>query len=149
MILRCFINYDPPPETPVRLGNGTRSLAQELADLLAQLSTGWDPREGADPARLEAEERGLRLLKENLTPAQLSDYEQHRYFDVLGGTTGRRYRIRHGVMMNVDQLAANGRRVCRWCFYPRGALVVGDAMLAQKTALELFEPDALAIAHRY
>lgn len=96
-----------------------------------------------------AQERGLRLLKEQLTPAQRTQYEAYRYFDVTGGSTGRRYRIRHGRQMNIDQLDRSGRRICGWCFYPQGGLVAGDVMLAQKTALEVFESEALRIANRY
>lgn len=96
-----------------------------------------------------AQERGLRLLKENLAPAQRQQYDRHGFFDVTGGRTGKRYRIRHGRQMNIEQLDKNGRRVCGWCFYPQGALVVGDVMLAQKVALELFEADALKIANRF
>jgi hypothetical protein len=96
-----------------------------------------------------AQERGLRLLRENLTPTQRHQYDTHRHFDVVGGSTGRRYRIRHGRQMNIDQLDRGGRRICGWCFYPQGGLVAGDVMLAQKMALELFESEALRIANRY
>jgi hypothetical protein len=96
-----------------------------------------------------AQERGLLLLKENLAPGQRQQYDKYGYFDVLGGKTGKRYRIRHGRQMNIEQLDKNGRRVCGWCFYPQGALVAGDVMLAQKVALELFEADALRIANRF
>lgn len=96
-----------------------------------------------------AQERGIQLLKENLTPAQRRQYDKHGYFDVTGGKTGKRYRIRHGRQMNIEQLDRNGRRVCGWCFFPQGSLVSGDVMLAQKAALELFEGDALRIANRF
>jgi hypothetical protein len=96
-----------------------------------------------------AQERGLQLLKENLTVAQRRQYEKHGFFDVTGGKTGKRYRIRHGRQMNIEQLDRNGRRVCGWCFFPQGSLVSGDVMLAQKAALELFEADALRIANRF
>ena len=96
----------------------------------------------------EAQERGIRLLKGNLSPAQREQYEKNWHFDVIGGKSGKRYRIRHGSSMNIDQFDKIGRRVCGWCFYPRGDLVVGDVMLAQKLALELFEPEALKIANR-
>jgi len=33
------------------------------------------------------------------------------------------------------------------CFMPEGDLVVGDMMLAQKLALELFESEALKVAN--
>jgi hypothetical protein len=101
-----------------------------------------------DERRSEAHERGMRLLKENLTPAQLQQYSRYGYFEVVGGRTGKRYRIRHGRSMNIDQLDKNGRRVCGWCFFPEGNLVTGDVMLAQKVALELFESDALKIANK-
>jgi hypothetical protein len=101
-----------------------------------------------DERRSEAHERGMRLLKENLTPAQRQQYERYGYFEVVGGKTGKRYRIRHGRSMNIDQLDKNGRRVCGWCFFPEGNLVTGDVMLAQKMALELFEVEALKIANK-
>ena len=96
----------------------------------------------------KAAKRGARLLEENLTPAQRSQYTKYRYFDVTGGKTGKRYRIHHGSSMNIDQLDKNGKRVCGWCFFPRGGLVAGDVMLAQKFALELFESEALQVANR-
>ena len=77
----------------------------------------------------------MRLLRENLTPVQRQQYDRYGYFEVVGGKTGKRYRIRHGRSMNIDQLDRNGRRVCGWCFFPEGNLVTGDVMLAQKTAL--------------
>ena len=48
----------------------------------------------------EAELRGIRLLKEWLSPEQLVQYESHQYFDVTGRQSGRRYRIRYGIGMN-------------------------------------------------
>jgi hypothetical protein len=101
-----------------------------------------------DDRRSEAHERGMRLLRENLTPSQRTQYDRYGYFEVVGGRTGKRYRIRHGRSMNIDQLDKNGRRVCGWCFFPEGNLVTGDVMLAQKVALELFEVDALKIANK-
>ena len=97
----------------------------------------------------EAYERGLRLLKANLTPAQRHQFDTYRYFEVIGGKTGRRYRIRHGCSMNIEQIDRKGRRVCGWCFFPKGRLVPGDVMLAQKLALELFEPEALKLANNF
>ena len=38
--------------------------------------------------------------------------------------------------------------MCVLCFAPEGGLVVGDVMLAQKLALELFESDTLKVANR-
>ena len=80
-----------------------------------------------------SQDRGLLLLKENLAPVQLQQYDKYGYFDVVGGKTGKRYRIRHGRQMNIEQLDKNGRRVCGWCFYPQGALVAGDLGIPVET----------------
>jgi hypothetical protein len=100
-------------------------------------------------AAREAHARGLRLLEENLSPAQRDQYKRCGYFDVVGGETGERYRIRHGFQRNVEQLDKKGRHVCRLCFMPEGKIVIGDVMLAQKLALELFESDTLKIANAF
>jgi hypothetical protein len=109
---------------------------------------GFGSRTVHDERRSEAHARGMRLLRENLTPVQRQQYDRYGYFEVVGGKTGKRYRIRHGRSMNIDQLDRNGRRVCGWCFFPEGNLVTGDVMLAQKQALELFEIEALKIANK-
>lgn len=90
----------------------------------------------------------MQLLKDNLSAAQREQYERCNYFEVIGGTTGRRYRIRHGYQLNVEHLDDIGRRIRMLCFMPVGRLAVGDVMLAQKIALELFELDAVRIANK-
>jgi len=94
-----------------------------------------------------AEQRATELLKQSLSPLQREQYEQHRFFDVIGGTTGNRYRIHRGYQMNVEQLDAGGKHVRSLCFLPRGCLPAADVMLTQKLALELFEGEALSIAN--
>jgi hypothetical protein len=91
--------------------------------------------------------RGARLLIENLSQVQRDQYERRGYFEVTGGGTGKRYRIRKSYQMNVEELSNNGRRMSLLCFMPKGGLVLADVMLAQKLALELFELEALAIAN--
>ena len=98
--------------------------------------------------RSAAEERGIQLLKRNLSLAQLKQYENRRYFDVIGGITGQRYRIRHRCLRNVDLVDKDGRPSSTLCFMPEGHLAIGDVMLAQKIALELFESEALMVANR-
>jgi hypothetical protein len=98
--------------------------------------------------RREAEQRGRDLLERWLSPAQLEQYRAHRYFDVIGGDSGRRYRVRQGRQMNIDELDDNGRPAAVWCFLPVGPLPTGDILLAQKIALENEEQIALAIAHK-
>jgi hypothetical protein len=97
----------------------------------------------------EAERRGVRLLKEWLSPEQLAQYEIHRYFEVIGRQSGKRYRIRYGTATNIHELDRAGRPEAGWCFVPSESLVAGDVMLAQKIALETDEVSALAVARRF
>ena len=96
----------------------------------------------------KAQARGLQLLIENLSTSQRDQYEKHGFFDVIGGQTGKRYRIWHGSQMNVELFDSNGRCLCKLCFEPIGHLGVGDVMLAQKIALELFESEARMVASK-
>lgn len=94
------------------------------------------------------ETRALKLLKAHLSGEQLKQFEREAAFDVIGGDTGRRYRITQGRVMNVQLLDRYGLwRTCL-CFEPRGRLPIGDVLLAQKFALELFEMDALDAANK-
>jgi hypothetical protein len=98
---------------------------------------------------VKAQTRGITLLRANLSPAQRAQFDKDGYFEVIGGKTGRRYRIRSGTMMNIERLGAGRRVVHGLCFAPEGNLVSGDVMLAQKLALELFEADALRVANKF
>jgi hypothetical protein len=125
-----------------------------LRDLLRQLIA--DERGQETPALrlrwpagiLKAQARGMRLLQENLSPSQRAQYKCWGFFDVIGGETGRCYRIKYGSQMNIEHLDKKGRPVYALCFAPEGDLVVGDVMLAQKLALELFERETLKVANR-
>jgi hypothetical protein len=97
----------------------------------------------------DSEARGLRLLREWLSPVQLAQYDTHRYFDVIGCHSGKRYRIRHGTATNIHELDDAGDPTAGWCFVPRDYLVAGDVMLAQKIALETNERGALAVAKNF
>ncbi len=127
-------------EAPLLSGNFSSA-----SDSAFELRSLW----GWSAATREAHARGLQLLNENLSPAQRDQYERYGYFDVLGHETGRRYRIRKGYQVNVQQLDSKGRPVRLLCFMPRGELVLGDMMLAQKLALELFESDTLKVANQF
>jgi len=125
------------------------SLVWVLAGLLA-LRLDWRTRERQRHGALKLRNtRGLRLLKDWLSPAQLQSYETHGYFDVIGSDSGTIYRIHHGVQANVEQLDTFGQTVCAWCFVPEGNLVPGDVMLAQKIALEADERAAIDVAVKY
>lgn len=95
------------------------------------------------------EQRAVQLLRENLTPPQRGQFAASGCFDVVGGRSGKRYRLWSCRLQNIEELDADGSRVRVWCFHPSEALPLGDVLLAQKTALELFEYDALRIANSY
>jgi hypothetical protein len=98
--------------------------------------------------QMEAKRRSIQLLKQNLSPTQLEQYERLGHFEVIGGCSGLRYRIRHGYQMNVERLDKDGNRACLLCMMPQGLLPLGDVMLAQKIALELYENEAIRIANK-
>jgi hypothetical protein len=91
----------------------------------------------------EREARGLGLLKEWLSPEQFAQY------DAKSCHSGKRYRISHGTSMNIHELDGAGRPHVGWCFAPKGHLVAGDVMLAQKIALETDERGTLAVANKF
>jgi hypothetical protein len=93
--------------------------------------------------------RGLRLLREWLSPDQLAQFDAHNYFDVRGCHSGKRYRIRHGTQTNIYELDHAGRLQAGWCFVPKDCLVAGDVILAQKIALETDERGALEVAQQF
>ena len=93
--------------------------------------------------------RGLRLLRTWLSPEQRAQFDALGYFDVIGGVSGRRYRIYPGVSANIHEIGEDGAPKMGWCFAPNGGLVPGDVMLAQKVALETSECAALAVANRF
>ena len=94
------------------------------------------------------EARGLRLLRDWLSPCQREQFDTQGHFDVMGCDSGKKYRIHYGTAMNVREIDEAGRVKLGLCFAPKGSLVTGDVMLAQKIALETFERRALAVANR-
>ncbi len=97
-------------------------------------------------SRRNANKRAAQLLRDVLTPEQRAQYDRKGHFDVIGGRSGKRYRIRNGTQMNVEELSVTGRRVRLLCFVPRGGIPMGDTHLAQKLALELMEDETLKVA---
>ena len=97
----------------------------------------------------EREARGLQLLKKWLSPEQFAQYDSKSYFEVTGCHNGKRYRISHGTSMNIHELDGAGCPCVGWCFAPKGYLVAGDVMLAQKIALETDERGALNVANKF
>jgi len=113
-----------------------------LRDAFRALLASFDDRE-----RVEA--RSMQLLRACLTPGQREQFHAFGHFEVIGIDSGCRYQIRNLSSINVEQLDNDGRCLQKLCFGPTGGLARGDILLAQKVALETFETDALAAAHRY
>jgi hypothetical protein len=95
------------------------------------------------------EGRSLRLLRQWLSPSQRSQFAEESCFEVVGGDTGKRYRIHAGAATNVCELDERGRPTLGLCFLPMGDLPIGDVMLSQKIALESAESYALRAARRF
>jgi len=97
----------------------------------------------------ETEMRGIKLLREWLSPEQLVQFHRFRYFDVTGCHSGKTYRyvtVRERISGNLTDL---GYPKAGWCFVPNEPLVPGDVMLAQKISLETDEWTALAVAKSF
>jgi hypothetical protein len=126
--------------------------ARALADRLRRQPDRIDPSSrfvlGFRYGYVGREARGLELLKEWLSAEQFAQYDAKCYFEVTGSHSGKRYRINHGTSMNIHELDGAGHPCVGWCFAPKGYLVAGDVMLAQKIALETDERSALAVANR-
>src|ERR1700682_529434 len=131
----------------------SRRRARVLRDRLRQQPDRANPSARFVPGFLHGygarEARGFELLKQWLSPEQFAQYEAKSYFEVTGCHSGKRYRISHGTSMNIHELDGAGRPRVGWCFSPKGHLVAGDVMLAQKIALETDERRALAVANRF
>ena len=73
------------------------------------------------------EARGLRLLRDWLSPDQREQLDNAGYFEVFGCSSGKRYRIYHvKVAPNVYEIDGAGRIKEGLCFLPVGPLVTGD-----------------------
>jgi hypothetical protein len=133
--------------TPL-LSNATHHFWRFLADCAREVQA---RRAQAQEARSKRspEARGLKLLREWLTPEQRAQFDLEGYFDVIGCDSGKKYRIHYGSSANIVELDDAGVPSIGWCFVPRIPLVAGDVMLAQKIALETNERGALAVANKF
>jgi hypothetical protein len=102
----------------------------------------------ADDGGARPEQLATALLMENLTAEQRRQYATYQHFDVTGGESGKRYRIWHCHQQNIEELDRVGHRICIWCVHPVD-VTLGDVLLAQKTAIELFESESIGIARQY
>jgi len=87
-----------------------------------------------------ANRRALILLTKLLNPEQRQEFRKSGHFQVIGGSTGDRYRIRAGMIANIDVLRDDGTVKYRLCVLPTGGVPVYDVMAAQ--LLHLQDPDS-------
>lgn len=146
----CAINWVDPgeaaPVTATQIAQWNSGFEVIQREVLGYAPIGFSETLFGNEA---ARTKGQQLLREWLTPLQLAQYDRDRFFDVVGGTTGTRYRVREGRQQNVFELDSKSEQVCGLCFLPQGGLVAGDVMLAQKIALETDELAALRVANRF
>lgn len=104
---------------------------------------------GDHQAAEDAKKKAQDLLRSWLSPDQAKQYDEKKYFEVVGSDTKKRYRVYQGRQQNVWEVDEKGDKVCGWCFLPEGNLVEGDVMLGQKIALETNEREALKKANKF
>jgi len=83
-----------------------------------------------------AERKALSLLMSLLNPEQRRDFRECRHFYVTGGSSRERYRIRVGMIANIDVLGNDGKVKYRLCVTPTGGVPVYDVMAAQLLHLQ-------------
>ncbi|NEX60519.1 hypothetical protein [Noviherbaspirillum galbum] len=83
-----------------------------------------------------AKRRALGLLTGLLDTEQRQEFRTLRYFHVIGGSTGTRYRIRVASFANIDVLGATGRPMYRLCAHPAGDIPIYDIMAGQLLHLQ-------------
>lgn len=102
-----------------------------------------DPQQRRERARRDAmwlERRAIRrsltLLMKQMNPHQRRDFRELRYFYVIGGSSGDRYRIRVGTIANIDVMGEQGIVRHRLCARPADDVPVYDVMAAQLLHLQ-------------
>lgn len=96
---------------------------------------------------VRAHERSMELLESWLSEEQLESLRERQTFEVVGGTSGKRYRLHQKYSFGIEVLegADAGDLLC---VVPHGASALGDILLAQKIGLETAERATLQRANR-
>ena len=93
------------------------------------------------------EEKARQLLKEVLTEDQDAQLTKDGYFELTSVKSGKRYRIKKGYSMNVEELDAQGKKLRSLCFHPQDAVHHYDNMAIQKLMLENDEEEVRKVAN--
>lgn len=95
----------------------------------------------------EVKQRAEELLLALLSDEQAETWREHKWFEVRGSCSGRRYRIRHGITHNVNLMAGSGDDVeVNYCAHPPG-VPAEDVCLAQMLLLATNEDEFLRVAN--
>ena len=102
-----------------------------------------------EPHNDEAEKRGMDLLVENLSEKQTVQWIEHNWFEVIGNSSGKTYRLHKARQLNILRYDRKGLPEACYCFLPSNGVVLGDVLLGQKLALETDEKKTLRIANKF
>lgn len=111
---------------------------------------GYAPRGWPNTIRLPENEKAKALLLAHCTDEQIEQYKRNDWFIVVGGETGIRYRVRRESQINIDVMSGD-KVEYKLCTVndPDYEVPIEDQLLAQKTMIELNEPEFLEIAKRW
>lgn len=118
-----------------RLNGIWRSIRRFIAHINAPVIIDLDSEAMRKKTR-RAERRALLLLMRLLKPEQRQEFRVSGHFHVTGGSSGDRYRIRVGMIANIDVLRDDGMVNHRLCVHPIGGVPVYDVMAAQMLHLQ-------------
>jgi hypothetical protein len=83
-----------------------------------------------------ANRRALVLLLTVLSTEQRAEFKATKAFHVIGGKTKTRYRIRTGIIANIDVYTRHQRIAHRLCAHPEGPIPFYDVMVGQALSLQ-------------
>lgn len=120
--------------------------AEELARREEQRRLDRLEREARIQARKEAEIRARKLLEDNLSPRELQELRENKFFFVHA-PSGRKYKIEEGSHGNVKLVDPNNdNHLAALCAQPNG-VPEGDSTLAQKLMIMCDEAAFLRVAN--
>ena len=143
-IINPQYNREPKKLTPEEQEENNRQAAASLARM-----------EKAKQERNEAKKKSIELLLSFLDKKQKDSFNEYRYFYVIGGETGTKYRIRENqecLVGNIDVFNDNGMGVShRICIHPdpQHNCPIGDALLSQMLGLKFNEKEYVKKANRH
>lgn len=97
--------------------------------------------------RLKPIIRARRLLVDHLNKEQRAQFKKDESFIVVGGQSGKKYRVNKGRTANIQELGQDDRVVRRLCAHPGIQCPDFDTMLTQKIMLEHMEADFVRTAN--